>query len=55
MEFYFALNKIEMLLFAGKWMALENMNLREIRLRKPKPHIFSHKWTRDLIHIQAVL
>jgi hypothetical protein len=27
MEFYSALNKNEILLFAGKWMELQNINL----------------------------
>jgi hypothetical protein len=40
MEFYLALNKNEILLFAGKWMELENINLSEIRLRKPKAICF---------------
>jgi hypothetical protein len=30
MEFYSALIKNEILLFAGKWMELENINLSEI-------------------------
>jgi hypothetical protein len=44
MEFYLALNKNEILLFAGKWTERENINLSEIRLRKPKATCFlSHR------------
>jgi hypothetical protein len=42
MEFYSALNKNEILLFAGKWMELENINLIEIsQVTKTKDHMFS--------------
>jgi hypothetical protein len=41
MEFYSALNKNESLLFAGKWMELENINLSEIsQVRETKSHMF---------------
>jgi hypothetical protein len=36
MEVYSVLYQNEILLFAGKWMELENIKLSEIRLRKPK-------------------
>jgi hypothetical protein len=42
MEFYSTLNKNEILLFAGKWMELENINLSEIsQVKKTKSHMFS--------------
>jgi hypothetical protein len=42
MEFYAAMKKNEMLLFAGKWMELENIILSEVNLaQKTKNHIFS--------------
>jgi hypothetical protein len=41
MEFYSALIKNEILLFAGKWMELEYINLSEIsQIRKPKATYF---------------
>jgi hypothetical protein len=43
MEFYSAIKKNEILLFAGKWMELENIILNELaRFRQPKAHIFSY-------------
>jgi hypothetical protein len=36
MEFFSATKKNEILSFAGKWMELENIILREVRLRRPK-------------------
>jgi hypothetical protein len=42
MEFYTAMKKNEMLSFAGKWMELENIILREVSLaQKTKNHMFS--------------
>jgi hypothetical protein len=42
MEFYLALNKNKILLFAGKWMELENINLSEIsQVKETKGHMFS--------------
>jgi hypothetical protein len=42
MQFYSALNKNEFLLFAGKWMELENINLSEISwVKETKGHMFS--------------
>jgi hypothetical protein len=42
MEFYAATKKSEMLSFAGKWMELENIILRDVSLaQKTKHHIFS--------------
>jgi hypothetical protein len=41
-EFYAAMNKNEMLSFAGKWMELENIILNEVSLaQKTKNHMFS--------------
>jgi hypothetical protein len=42
MEFYSAMKKNEILSFAGKWMELENMILREVsQAQKTKNHMFS--------------
>jgi hypothetical protein len=39
MEFYSAFNKNEILLFASKWMELENINLSEIsQVEETKGH-----------------
>jgi hypothetical protein len=40
MEFYSAIKKNEILSFAGKWMELENIILREVRFRKSKATCF---------------
>jgi hypothetical protein len=40
MVIYLTLIKKESLLFAGKWMELENINLSETRLTKPKATCF---------------
>jgi hypothetical protein len=43
-------------LFAGKWMELKNIILREIsQVQKAKVHIFPHMWNIDQIQIQAIL
>jgi hypothetical protein len=42
MEYYSAMKKNEILLFAGKWMELENIILREVsQAQKTKNHMFS--------------
>jgi hypothetical protein len=42
MEFYAAMKRNEMLSFAGKWMELENIILREVSLpQKIKNHMLS--------------
>jgi hypothetical protein len=42
MGFYLAMKKNEILLFAGKWMELENIILSEVsHAQKPKNHMFS--------------
>jgi hypothetical protein len=42
MEFYSAIKKNEILSFAGKWMELENIILREVsQAQKAKGHMFS--------------
>jgi hypothetical protein len=42
MEFYAAMNKNEILSFAGKWMELENIILSEVsQAEKTKHHMFS--------------
>jgi hypothetical protein len=44
MEFYSAIKKNESLLFAGKWMELENINLSEVsQAQKAKSLMFSLK------------
>jgi hypothetical protein len=49
MEFYSATKKNEILLFAGKWMEVS-------QVQKAKSHIFSlYMWDIDLIQIQAIL
>jgi hypothetical protein len=52
MEFYSATKKNE-LLFAGKWMELENIILSEVSpVQKDKSHVFPHMWTIDVIQMQ---
>jgi hypothetical protein len=42
MEFYSAMKKKEILSFAGKWMKLENITLREVsQAQKTKNSMFS--------------
>jgi hypothetical protein len=42
MEFYSAMKKNEILLFAGKWIELENIILSEVsQAQKTKSHMFS--------------
>jgi hypothetical protein len=42
MEFYSAMKKNEILSFAGKWMELENIILREVsQAQKTRNHMFS--------------
>jgi hypothetical protein len=42
MEFYSATKKNEILLFAGKWMELENIILSEVsQVQQAKGHMFS--------------
>jgi hypothetical protein len=42
MEFYSATKKNEILLFAGKWMELENIMLSKVsKAQKVKNHMFS--------------
>jgi hypothetical protein len=42
MEFYSAMKKNEILSFAGKWMALENIILSKVsQAQKIKNHMFS--------------
>jgi hypothetical protein len=56
MEFYSAIKKSEILLFAGKWMELENIILSEVnQAQKAKGHMFSHVWNIGPIQIQAML
>jgi hypothetical protein len=47
MKYYSAIKKNEILLFAGKWIELENIILNEVRLESQSPHVFSHLWNRD--------
>jgi hypothetical protein len=50
MEFYSAIKKNEIMLFAGKWMELENFVLSEISRDKKnqRSHVLSHMWKLDL-------
>jgi hypothetical protein len=42
MEFYSAIKKNEILLFAGKWMEMENITVSEVsQAQKTKGHMFS--------------
>jgi hypothetical protein len=42
MEFYSTIKKNKILLFAGKWMELENIILSEVsQVQKTKGHMFS--------------
>jgi hypothetical protein len=50
MEFYSAI-KNEILLFAGKWMELENIFLSASQVQKDKSHVFSQMWKIDPIQI----
>jgi hypothetical protein len=56
-EFYSATKKNEILLFAGKWVELENIVLGEVgQVQKPlRLHVFCHIWNLDIIQIQAIL
>jgi hypothetical protein len=54
MDFYSAMKKKEILLFACKWMELENINLSEVS-QIQKPHVFSHLWNIGPTQIQAIL
>jgi hypothetical protein len=50
MEFYSATKKNTVLLFAGKWMEMENILLNEVsQVQKSKSHIFSYMRNIDLI------
>jgi hypothetical protein len=46
MEFYSAMKKNEIMLFAGKWMELKTIILSEIHQSKKAKYVFSH--TRNL-------
>jgi hypothetical protein len=53
MQFYSATKKNKILLFAGKWMELENIILSEVsQVQKTKSPTFSLMWNVDLIQIQ---
>jgi hypothetical protein len=54
LEFYSDTKKNEILLFAGKWMELENIILNEgIQVQKVKSYcVFSHMWNIKLTQIQ---
>jgi hypothetical protein len=49
MEFYAAMKKNKMLLFAGKWMELENIILSEVSLAQKTKNQYAlpHMWTLD--------
>jgi hypothetical protein len=48
MLFYSATKKNEILSFTGKWVELEEIILREVRLRRLKNHVFPHMQVIDL-------
>jgi hypothetical protein len=49
-ELHLATKKNEILLYAGKWMELENIILSEVsQVQKPKNCIFSLMWKTNLI------
>jgi hypothetical protein len=50
MEFYSAIKKNEIMLFAEKWMKLENFMLSEVSQaqKNQRLHVFSHVWKLDL-------
>jgi hypothetical protein len=55
MQFYSATKKNEILLFAGRWMELENIILSEVRqIQKAKSCMFSpcHMWNISQLPIQ---
>jgi hypothetical protein len=53
MELYSATKKNEILLFAGKWLELENIILSEVSwVQRPNAHVFSHMWNINLMQIQ---
>jgi hypothetical protein len=53
MEFYSAMKKNDILLFAGKWMELENIILSEVsQTQKTKNCVLPHMWTLDLEQMQ---
>jgi hypothetical protein len=49
---YLAIRKNEIMMFAGKWMELENIMLsnviKELRLKDQKLNVFPHKWKLDI-------
>jgi hypothetical protein len=50
MEFYLATKKNEIMLFAGKWVDLENFTLGKVSQAKKKSKFifFFHMWKLDL-------
>jgi hypothetical protein len=54
MEFYSAMKKNEILSFAGKWIEVENVILREVnQIQKTKnTYVLPHMWFLDLGQMQ---
>jgi hypothetical protein len=50
MEFYSAIKKNEIILFAGKWMELENFMLSKVSQaqKSQRSQVFPHMWKLDL-------
>jgi hypothetical protein len=50
MEYYSAIKKNEIILFAGKWMKLETIMLSEISWgsERQRSYVFFHMWKQDL-------
>jgi hypothetical protein len=55
MEYYSAIKNNEIVLFAGKWMGLENIMLGEVsQALKVKGHKFSRTWKLDLVIVKCI-
>jgi hypothetical protein len=48
MEFCSAIRRNEIMLFACKWVELEDMLYEVSQAQKVEDHVFSHRWKLDL-------
>jgi hypothetical protein len=57
MEYYSAIKKNEIILFAGKWMKLETIMLSEISWgsERQRSYVFFHMWKQDLKDVYMIL
>jgi hypothetical protein len=56
MEFYSSIRRNETLVFAGKWIELENIILSEVsQAQEAKDCMFSHMWNIGPTKIQEIL